>query len=184
MAKDRDDANPTTTLSLADLIDALRALKGSDDETLQKRAQYEAEAHARLTHRENEHHPGKSVYSYPEGDVARPKPALKCKMYQCGYDLSPDTITPEEIDLLNQLTIGAFTFKRTDGSEEKLTVTGELDPQGQPTRLLINYPCKGELRHNLPSLADMLRAALGRPTPELVELAALRAELDALKATR
>ncbi len=183
MAKDRDDT-PSATLSLADLIDALRALKGSDDETLQKRAQYEAEAHARLTHRENEHHPGKSVYSYPEGDVARPKPALKCKMYQCGYDLSPDTITPEEIDLLNQLTIGVFTFKRTDGTTEKLTVTGELDPQGQPARLLINYPCKGELRHNLPPLTDMLRHALGLQSVEQTALAALRAELEALKATR
>src|SRR3990167_4975823 len=68
------------------------------------------------THPENIEHPGISVYSYPEGDHARPKPDLKCKMYWIGYELRTDTLTPQEIDLLNRVQPGEFRVTKADGT--------------------------------------------------------------------
>lgn len=169
----------TEALSMVDLIAALKAATGNDDDSLQRRAQYEAEAHARLNKRENTEHPGKSVYSHPEGDVARPKANLICEMFWAGYDLTIDNLTPVEIDLLNQAQIGEFLFHKTDGSESKLTVAGETNAHGKYQRLLFTFPCRGDHRHNLPSMAAMLREAYGLVSAEQAELIALRAEVAA-----
>ena len=169
-------------LTVADLIAALRTLKGDDDETLQRRAKYEAEAHARLTRKENEQHPGISVYSYPEGDVARPKAPLKCEMFWVGYPLEVEGLTPTEVDLLNQADEGEFVFHRTDGAFEKLSVKGQTDTHGRLRRLEFYYPCRGENRNNLPSMTALLREAYGRKSQEQLELDALREQVATLSA--
>ena len=181
MAK-KDESGDVQGLSIADLVTALRALKGEDDETLKKRAQYEAEAHRRLDETENKTHPGISAYSYPEGDVARPKAPLKCEMFWVGYPLDLSNLTPLEAELLNRADIGEFTFERTNGSVEKLTVTGETDAKGRLRKLLFNFPCRGDNSRDLPSMSTMLRQAFGLPTAEQEELARLRAEVATLTA--
>lgn len=46
-------------------------------------------------------HPGISVFSYPEGDVARPKPVLTRDTYFCGIKEEEERLTPGEIDAYN-----------------------------------------------------------------------------------
>jgi hypothetical protein len=175
-----DDTLEPATLSIADLIAALKASSGNDDESMRRRAQFEAEAHQRLQKKENVDHPGISVYSYPEGDVARPKPPLHCKMFWVGYDLQADQLTPDEIDLLNLATPGDYTFTKTDGSIEKLEIIGTNGHNGKIERLEFQFPCRGDNKHNLPGMAALLRQVFGTGTPDealLAELARLRAQL-------
>lgn len=166
MAKRTDDGivevmDEPSNISLRDLVLALKALKGDDEDTLQKRAKYEAEAHHRLTKRENETHPGVSAYN-PLGDVAHPRPDLKCRMFWIGYQLEKDSLTREEIDLLNLIDeTGKVPFTRADGSRDELVITGERNAMGGWERLEFMFPARGEKKHNLPSMTSMLREALG-----------------------
>jgi hypothetical protein len=168
-------------VNLADFAELVKQLRGDDDESLRKRAEYDAEAHLRLTRRENDTHPDISVYSYPEGNVARPKPPLKCKMFWCGYDEPWDNLTPDEIICLNHATPGNFRFHRTDGKEEKLTVTAEQDAAGKLTKMYFWFPCQGQDKHNVPSKPVLLREAYRLKDPEQDELARLREEVAVLR---
>lgn len=176
MAKKEDSIEG---LSLKDLIAALKAASGNDDDAMKRRAEYEAEAHKRLNKRENEQHPGISVYSYPEGDLAHPKPNLKAKMFWVGYDLTTDTLTPEEVRLLNLAKPGEFQFHKTDGSLSTLAVTGSAKADGSLERMEFHFPCRGDNRHNLPSKTAMLREIY---EPQSDPSAPLRREIDELKA--
>lgn len=51
---------------------------------------------------ENEQHPGISVYSYPEGEQARPKPALRRETYFMGAREQVDRLSPLEVELYNR----------------------------------------------------------------------------------
>lgn len=165
-------------VSLADLVRALQALKGSDDETLKKRAQYEAEAHVRLTKRENETHPGISVFN-PQGERDHPKPELKCRMFWVGFPLEKDALTPTEIALLNQVEeVGKFSFTRTDGSPDTMVIEGERDANGDWAKLEFIFPARGDKKNNLPSMVSMLREVLGLGTVEAALLKRV-AELEA-----
>lgn len=166
-------------LSVTDLIALMKAASGNDDASMQKRAAYEAEAHQRLNDRENRNYPDISVYSYPEGNFKRPKPTLKCRMYQCGYPVNTDNLSPAEIDALNRLVPGEYGYTKTDGSRSKITVKAQRDSEGVLTQIEFNYPCRGIDRHNQPSLPAMLNEALGFETSEV---ARLKAELMALRA--
>lgn len=52
---------------------------------------------------ENATHPHISVYSYPEGDVIRPKPVLTRTTWFCGIREEEDRLTPAEIDGYNAI---------------------------------------------------------------------------------
>lgn len=147
---------------------------------LSRVAQMSADAQERAVNPSNKTHPGISVYSYPEGDRARPRPDLKCKMFWCGYPIDKDTSTAEEIELLNQAVPGKFSFKRTDRTTDDLTVTGESDAAGNLSRLLFTFEAK-ERRDSLPPMSDLLRSAYGIKSAEEIELEALRAEVARLK---
>lgn len=142
-------------------------------------AQASADAAERAANPSNKTHPGISVYSYPEGDRARPR-ALKCPMTWAGYDLGIDTTTAEEIELLNVAVPGVYTFQRTDKSFETLTVTGTTDAGGTITKLSFSFLVKDN-RETLPDNATMLRQAFGVKTAEQIELEKLRAELAAMR---
>jgi hypothetical protein len=162
------------------LVAALKASSGNDEDSMRRRAKYEAEARELLEKRENLEHPHMSVYSHPEGDIARPKDKLKCKMFWVGYDMTADQLTPEEIRLLNLAKAGDYQFSRTDGSPETLTISGTNTRSGQLERLEFLFACRGDNKHNLPSLTTMLRQVFGQPTAEdelLSELTKLRAQL-------
>lgn len=180
MAREATASDPKG-LSITELVEALRLATGNDDEAMKRRAEYEAEAHARLNKRENEYSPGLSVYSFPEGDRKAAEAGkfkrLKCDIYWVGEPLDVDTLTPTEVDLLNEAIDGEFLFHRTDGSPEKLTVKGERSATGQWKKLEFLFPCRDQHKHNLPSMVSILREAFGLKTAEQVELDALRALL-------
>ena len=176
MAKENDVAGFT----IADLVSALKASSGNDDETMRRRAEFEAEAKKRLDEVENKTHPGISVYSHPEGDRAHPKDPLKCRMYWVGYEERAETLTPQEIEYYNRSKPGTYSFTRTDGSSETLTIEARQTLDGTLDSLTFHFPCKGEKRHNLPSKLAMLKEIFG-PGPMVYDesdaLLALRAEL-------
>lgn len=151
------------------------------EQILTRVTQMSAEAHERAANPSNKTHPGISVFSYPEGDRARPRPELKCPMFWLEYPLERDTTSAEEIELLNLAEPGVYTFRRTDGRTlEKLTIEGERDAGGTITRLLFSFPVK-EHRDSLPGTPQMLRDAFKVKSPEQLELDRLRAEIAALK---
>ncbi len=127
--------------------------------------------------REDINYPRISAFSHPEGDKKRPRDPFKCKMFQNGYDCDWDTTPVRELDLMNQLEPGEYTFFRIDGqTKEILTVTGERNATGKLTKLEMTFPTK-ENRETLPSMATILRQALGIQTPEQAEIARLKAQL-------
>ena len=143
------------------------------------------------THPENVDHPGISVYSHPEGDMAHAKAPLKCSMTWIGYELSPEVLTPGEIDLLNQLTAGEYTIVKGDGTRVPFRVTQTLGTRmenggAKLERLDIWFPCKGDAKHNHLSMTDYCRQVLGDALPSIneamAELARLKAELAAVHA--
>ena len=155
-------AAPDTPQFITLTPDQLQQLIGNrdTDEFLRKQAQYQAEANKKALRPENEQHPGISVYR-PEG--RKDELALRCKTYWVGYPLLADNLTEVEIGLLNQIDrVGEYPFTKSDGSVAKLTVSGERDANGKLSRLLFDFPCKGDDRYNLPAMASMLREVIER----------------------
>lgn len=170
---------PTQLIALQpEQFAALMATREDSDELLKKRAAYDAEAMERRQNPSNKTHPGKSVFSYPEGEVARPKPRLKCQMFWVGYEETADTLTPEEVTLLNQAEPGTYKFSRTDGSPDQLTIDGQRDAGGHLRMMNFHFKCRGEFRSTVPSKVAMLREALGLTTSDTD----LRAEIERLRA--
>lgn len=183
MARPKDDAylvseTPATQLTVADLIAALQQFRGDDEATMRKRAEIEAEAIARLQRRENPDPPDRSDFN-PEGERDSPRPELKCKMFWLGFPLDLKSLTKREISLLNRVEqTGEFIFKRTDMSPEKMTISGEKDPNGRWEKIEFQFKARGEARNNLPPMAAILSQVLG----EEDELSALRKEVETLRA--
>lgn len=127
--------------------------RGDSDEFLKKQAQYQAEANKKALRPENEQHPGISVYR-PNG---RKNLELKCKTFWVGYPLDVDTLTEDEVRLINEIDrVGEYTFTKSDGSASKISVTGERDANGNWTRMLFHFPCQGDDRYSLPSMKSIL----------------------------
>ena len=148
----------------------------------------QADAHAQALReiaerdqRDDLNFPRISAYSYPEGDKARPRPALKCRMFWNGFDMDWDTTTAAELELLNRVEPGDYTFRRIDGTtREKIQVFGERNASGQLSKLEFHFPTK-EQRDTLPSMLSILRDIVGVQTPEQQEIERLKAELHRLR---
>ncbi len=144
-------------------------------------AKISADAQERAANPSNKQHPHISVFSYPEGDIARPRPELKCPMFWVGYPIGHDTNTAEEIELFNIAEPGEYSFTRLDGkTKEKLTIEGQKDANGKLVRLLFTF-LTSEQRDSLPSMSAMLREAFKVKTSEQLELDTLRAEVERLR---
>jgi hypothetical protein len=135
---------------------------------------------AERDHRDDVNYPRVSVYSYPEGDRKKPRPLFKCRMLWLGYELDWDTTTAAELEMLNAIEPGEYTFRRIGGAPEKLTVEGERNGSGVLSKLSFLFPTK-EHRDTLPSMAWMLRDALGVKTSEQLEIDRLTAEVLKLR---
>lgn len=121
--------------------------------------------------RENEKndkpHPHISVYSYPEGDIARPRPALKCAILWRDVEQNRDQLTAQEIELLNQLEPGVYIQQRPDGSRLKIEVVGERDEvTNKLTKLNVRFDMGKGLRTSLHSMVFMLQAMIAQHAAE------------------
>lgn len=171
----------TGNINLADLVAALKAAAGNDPESLRERAKIQAEENEKLREWENKRHPHISAFSNPGGDIAEPKPALKCKMLWNGHHERADQLTPEEVAVYNLAKPGVYQFKRTTGEQGTLTVEGKTGPGGDLQSLEFTFPCRLATDSlTLKSKPEMLREAFGMPS----EAEQLRAELAALKAQK
>ena len=174
------------------LIEQLAAQAKASDSSVEKDAAYrQIELIEKLitkTQPENVHHPGISAFSYPEGDQAHPKPDLQCKIFWVGYELRTETLTPQEIDLLNRLKPGEYRVTKSDMTSIPFRVTAKhsdkVDAQGKPAieTLEVWFSCKGENKQNHLSMVSYLQQVLGDRVPTsvelLAELARMKRELE------
>lgn len=126
-------------LALA-MMQLSEGLKGLREATL-KSAQMQADMQRRVHRPENQFTPNISVFNL-RGDKDFPRPQLKCEML-LPWPVSKDTesLTREEIELLNLLQPGEWMILRTDRTRLKLTVRGQykLDSTTELSRLSINH---------------------------------------------
>lgn len=117
----------------------------------------------------------------PQGDTKYPRPDLKCKMF-LPWQAEKETLTVEEIRLLNLLEDGDYRVKRNDGTRMTITVKIQTNSNnGKPERLLMNSETGfSNLRHRqCTPLSTMLREMLMQ-RPHLKEAAAAVPTMDAM----
>lgn len=129
---------------------------------------------------ENERHPGISAFSYPEGDVKRPKPLLRRKTYFNGIQEREDALTPIEIDLYNRFIETTLARNgmwkahvKRNGSAEELWI--------------ITEPHTLDGRQSLPGISSVLRELLdgeeaANPDTLFARVTDLEARLKAMTA--
>lgn len=102
-------------------------------------AQTIADMQRRTTRPENSFHPMISSFN-PRGDKDFPRPKLKCEMFLPWPAESGESMTREEIELLNLLVPGTYTILRVDRTPIKLAVViaTSLDSD-VPSRLVIHH---------------------------------------------
>lgn len=156
---------------------------------LSKLVTVQADAHsaamreiAERDQRDDLNYPRISAYSYPEGDKKHPRDPFKCRIFWNGFDMDWDTTTAQEIELLNRVEPGDYTFRRVDGRTfEKIAVNGDRKADGTLSRLEFFFPTK-ENKDTLPSMVSMLRDILGVKTPEQERIAELERQIAQLVA--
>lgn len=119
-------------------------------------------AEARRIHRpSNDVVPQISVLN-PRGERDFPKPRLKCLM-MIPWLADPDSLSREEIELLNLLEPGEFVVRKMDGTKVKVTVRIDygLD-EITPSRLLMNHETafNNDNHRWMPPLTDFVRQVL------------------------
>jgi hypothetical protein len=120
-----------------------------------------AEAHVKanqaMSQKENKVHPHKSAFSHPDGDIAHPRPTMRCETSWYGHKVTEDgTHTYQEMELLNQIEPGDYLCARPDGALLPVHVVGEYHPQ---TRALtkISVEFAPEDGRNVPSMVTWLK---------------------------
>lgn len=127
-----------------------------------------ADASRTVTH-SNPNHEHKSAFSYPEGDLKRPKPKLQRETYLNGHREAEDDLTPAEIDAYNAIT---HSCEARDGRWTAV-VKGK--------RLIIDVPSKTpDDRMDLPNglVLILLELAKGKRAADPMEMAARIAALE------
>ncbi len=151
--------------AFAEMQEVCRGIAERKEADQQAQADRNAKATKRAMRPENETHPGVSVFN-PAGDVARPRPELRCKMFWTGVPLEQSTLTYDEIERLNKLTPGAYRCMKGDGTPFEIRVEAERDTAtGQVDKLKVNFRVRGYDKHNhlgmLAYLDQMLEQATG-----------------------
>jgi hypothetical protein len=176
MAREKDK-ELTTDDKFELLIAALTARQeqGLTGETLKEILAANSTAVQRALKPENATHPGKSVFSYPEGDEARPKPALPFECFYNGYPVHkfPETEHWRELELFAQVQPGEFTVIRKDGSPMAVTVKGEKDAHGKLTKIAIEFPILREERSLVPPKTVVLYQLVNPGNPKKAFLEAM-----------
>jgi hypothetical protein len=121
-------------------------------------------AETRRAHRpSNEVVPQRSVLNL-QGERDFPKPKLKCVM-MIPWLVDQDSVTREEVQLLNLLQPGEYVVSKMDGTKVKVSVRIDygLD-EITPSRLLMNNETafNNDNQRWVPPLAMMLRQMLGQ----------------------
>lgn len=119
-ARAAQSADPGALASAMAMI--AQAMTGMKEGMLQG-AQIQADMQRRVQLPENRVAPMISAYN-PRGDKDFPRPALKCDM-RIPWQVEPESMTREELELLNLLEEGEFWVTRSDRSRVQMRVTVE-----------------------------------------------------------
>lgn len=98
----------------------------------------------------------------PRGDKDFPKPALKCKML-LPWEAEHESLTREEVDLLNLLEPMDYIVVRNDRTKVKVEVRCKYNLDSDvPSILIINHDTafNNDYQRMMPPLVDMLRSML------------------------
>ena len=179
---DKPSVSPTIPMMTAEqfsqLLDVLQK-RSTSDPGVADALMALANQQARTVRVQNAFHPGRSVFSHPEGEEAHPKERLARETFFCGVLQENDSLTPSEISLFNQIT----SSKRSRNG----TWTADLDPTRN--RLVISLPHASiNERMELPgSLSLILMEFIGGqdaidPSHLSAEVLKLREQVAALSA--
>lgn len=105
--------------------------------------------------------PDMSVFN-PRGERDFPRPQLKCRMF-LPWEAERESLTREEIELLNLLEPGEFFIRRNDESRMMVDIKATINPNsGKFDRLLMNSETgfNNDYHWLVPPLRHMLRQIL------------------------
>lgn len=125
--------------------------------------------------------PNVSVFN-PRGERDHPRPQLKCKMF-LPWEAEVESLTREEIELLNLLESGEYYIRRNDESRILITIGVSTNPNsGKADRLLMNSETgfNNDYHWLIPPLRSMLRQILAQRPATKVAAAAVRTMEDEL----
>ena len=164
------------------LIQALMAQqsKGIDKDTLQEILASNSTAVQKAMKPENETHPGKSVFSYPEGDIARPRPVPAHEFYYNNYPMHkfPETEHWRELELACEVVPGTYTVFRRDGSRMSVEVKGERNADGKLTKVSVEFPVSREDKALIPPKSVVLYQLLHNEHPKKAFVEAMTEHLQ------
>lgn len=183
--KDESPSQTDVLLQIAQTLAAVQAqAKGGTDitEALKQITKTLGDV-AHRSRPENPEPSGISAFSHPEGDYVRPKDKLKCDMYWVGFPETAETLTPAEIESLNALKPGNYFVTKGNGDRIPFTVSGKQKQNGDLESLWIDFPCKGDQRHDHRSKIDYCREAMGETVKSYADLMAEVAMLRQVVAT-
>lgn len=166
------------------LIDKIAALTQSGggiteaqlDRLLEKTAGTTADAFRQALIPENKIHPAVSAFSYPEGDLKRPKPTLAIEVIYCGYRQRADNLTPEEVIACNALADGQVYEARNGNWTARVTQDGSR-------RVLLIHCAEvvdRDRARDLPPMLHVLREL--KDGPQAVDLMGLTRQLEEMRA--
>lgn len=171
---------PAVAMSAEQFTELMQMLskRSESDPEMAKAVMELATQQSRTTRASNAFHPEVSAFSYPEGNVARPKPKLDRETWFCACKQDESMLTPVEIDLFNRIT----TSKVWRGDPK-------MGADVSPKRRFIMLPHVSiDERMQLPqSLPLILMELIGgqdaiKPETMAEELIALRAQVAGLAA--
>lgn len=185
MAKDADETQAAMMALMAQMATAIELLSKSGNTDMQDKlaaalervadAQRDGSAliasETRRAHRpSNEVVPQVSVFNR-RGTLLEDykKPLLKCAMF-IPWLVEWESVTREEVELLNLLEPGEYVVKRVDGTKIKETVRIEYGMDDiTPSRLLINHETafNNDNFKLTPSLTERIRQMLRQHSPEI-----------------
>lgn len=102
----------------------------------------------------NPDHRHLSAFSYPEGDVERPRPELPFSLLWKGFPVHKETsVVPWwELEQFVTLKPGTYTCIRRDGAPIKVTARAEYDVDGTTmTGLIVEFDVTRDTRSHIPS---------------------------------
>lgn len=143
---------PDAVLELAQLQSSRQTVAAAEAQSATAKAMQKA------MKPENDTHPDKSVFNYPEGNVARPKPTLPFAFLYNGYPIHkfPETQHWRELELAAQVQPGTYTVLRKDASQMKVEVTADRDADGNITKIDVHFPISREEKALVPPQAVVL----------------------------
>lgn len=95
------------------------------------------------------------------------KPVLRCPMFM-PWQLDNDSLTREEVQLLNLLEAGEFPIKRSDASIVRLQIQIAMNVDNvTPTTVIMNHETafNNDSHGQMPSLENILRQVLRQSSP-------------------